>query len=129
MARTSEVMQLSGVKELQRALRESSGAAIAEVEESIALSTFSMTRRMESRASEKTGRLKRAIKGTARGLNGRIVIDASAWYWRFIEFGTVNMGARPFVRPAVEEEAPEFEGRLRKVASNLERNFASGSLR
>lgn len=25
-----------------------------------------------------------------------------AWYWRFLEFGTVKMGARPFLRPAFE---------------------------
>ena len=25
-----------------------------------------------------------------------------AWYWRFVEFGTRKMAARPFLRPALE---------------------------
>lgn len=129
MARSNQVMQLSGVKELQRALKESSVAAVAEIEQAIAASTFSMTQRMRSLAVERTGRLKRAISGKATGLNGRVTISGDAFYWRFLEYGTIHMPARPFVRQSVEEEAPQFESRLRKVASNLERNFASGSLR
>jgi len=27
-----------------------------------------------------------------------------AWYWHFIEFGTVKMAARPFLRPALESK-------------------------
>jgi HK97 gp10 family phage protein len=29
--------------------------------------------------------------------------DRDAWYWRFVEFGTVKMPARPFLRPAFEK--------------------------
>jgi len=29
------------------------------------------------------------------------------WYWRLIEFGTVKMAARPFMRPALQESAQQ----------------------
>lgn len=129
MARNTEVMQLSGIKELQRALKECSEVAVAEIEQAIASSTFSMTQRMRSLAVERTGTLRRAIAGKATGLNGRVTIGREAYYWRFLEYGTIHMPARPFVRQSVEEEAPQFEKRLRTVAGKMERAFASGGLR
>jgi HK97 gp10 family phage protein len=30
--------------------------------------------------------------------------DRDAWYWRFIEFGTAKLAARPFLRPAFESQ-------------------------
>jgi HK97 gp10 family phage protein len=29
--------------------------------------------------------------------------DRNAWYWRFVEFGTERLPARPFLRPAFEK--------------------------
>lgn len=41
-----------------------------------------------------------------------------AWYWRFLEFGTVKMPARPFLRPAFEstkqQQLDAIVTRLRK---------------
>lgn len=31
-------------------------------------------------------------------------LSQDAWYWRFVEFGTVKMAARPFLRPAFESK-------------------------
>jgi len=31
-------------------------------------------------------------------------LSQDAWYWHFIEFGTVKMAARPFLRPALESK-------------------------
>lgn len=35
-----------------------------------------------------------------QGKKGNLSQDA--WYWRFVEFGTVKMSAQPFLRPAFE---------------------------
>jgi HK97 gp10 family phage protein len=35
-----------------------------------------------------------------QGKKGNLSQDA--WYWRFVEFGTVKMAARPFLRPAFD---------------------------
>jgi len=32
----------------------------------------------------------------------RGTLSQDAWYWRFLEFGTRKMAARPFLRPALE---------------------------
>ena len=37
-----------------------------------------------------------------QGKRGNLSQDA--WYWRFVEFGTVKMAARPFLRPAFESK-------------------------
>lgn len=31
-------------------------------------------------------------------------LSQDAWYWRFVEFGTVKLAARPFLRPAFESK-------------------------
>ena len=35
-----------------------------------------------------------------QGKKGNLSQDA--WYWRFVEFGTIKMSARPFLRPAFD---------------------------
>lgn len=42
-----------------------------------------------------------------RGLRNKAKPAPGAYYWRFVEFGTVKMSARPFLRPAFE--AKKFE--------------------
>lgn len=41
-----------------------------------------------------TARLRVGVLSSARSPN------VGAWYWRFVEFGTSKMAARPFLRPA-----------------------------
>jgi HK97 gp10 family phage protein len=40
-----------------------------------------------------------------QGKKGNLSQDA--WYWRFVEFGTRKMRARPFLRPALEAKRRE----------------------
>lgn len=40
-----------------------------------------------------------------QGKRGNLSQDA--WYWRFLEFGTRKMQARPFLRPALEAKRRE----------------------
>jgi HK97 gp10 family phage protein len=40
-----------------------------------------------------------------QGKRGNLSQDA--WYWRFLEFGTRKMAARPFLRPALESRRRE----------------------
>jgi HK97 gp10 family phage protein len=35
---------------------------------------------------------------------GKKTVNMDAWYWRFIEFGTRRMPARPFLRPAFDAQ-------------------------
>jgi HK97 gp10 family phage protein len=72
-----------------------------------------------------TGRLRGSLTASARGLSGRVVMEGDAFYWRFLEYGTRYIAARPFVRPAAEAEANAVEGRIRDMVAKLERDFAT----
>lgn len=42
-----------------------------------------------------------------RSQGKRGTLSQDAWYWRFLEFGTRKMSARPFLRPALESRRRE----------------------
>lgn len=54
--------------------------------------------------------------------------ETNAWYWRFIEFGTRHMPARPFLRPAAEgkrrQAMQEFTDEMRKQMERTARRIA-----
>lgn len=47
-----------------------------------------------------------------QGKRGNLSQDA--WYWRFVEFGTRKMNARPFLRPALESRRREAVGAIKQ---------------
>jgi HK97 gp10 family phage protein len=53
--------------------------------------------------------------------------DGEAFYWKFIEFGTKNFAAQPFIRPAFEAKKTEainaIKLSLQKSIKKLERQF------
>ena len=59
----------------------------------------------------KTGRRRKYANTKRNRRRGRVgrVYEESGWayYWRFVEFGTKNMRASPFLTPAGETKAPE----------------------
>ena len=76
--------------------------------------------RAKQLAPYKSGKLKEGLKlkraplnKTKKWLTMMLVGDPAAYYWRFIEFGTVNRAARPFLRPAVDEKKGEVASRFR----------------
>ena len=54
-----------------------------------------------------------------QGKSGNLSQDA--WYWRFVEFGTVKMTARPFLRPAFEGKKYEAVDAIKtRLAERIE---------
>ncbi len=47
-----------------------------------------------------------------QGKRGNLSQDA--WYWRFLEFGTRKMAARPFLRPALESRRREATAAIKE---------------
>lgn len=87
----------------------------------------------------RTGNLARSI-GVRRDPNPRDVTERAvvrpsrrAWYWRFVEFGTEKMPARPFLRPAFEAKREEavrvFREALAKSIARAARKAARLGLR
>ena len=55
-----------------------------------------------------------------QGKKGNLSQDA--WYWRFLEFGTRKMRARPFLRPALEAKRREaVQAMKERLAERIER--------
>lgn len=58
------------------------------------------------RLSKKERKQLRAMMGEMRaaGIEARVVaVEGDPYYWRFLEFGTAKMPAKPFLRPAMEQ--------------------------
>lgn len=56
---------------------------------------------------------------TVRHGSGKVPNDA--FYWRFVEFGTVNMPAQPFLRPALADNVgPATEAAKKRLASGID---------
>tara|TARA_R100000426_G_scaffold29554_1_gene24494 strand:+ start:693 stop:1097 length:405 start_codon:yes stop_codon:yes gene_type:complete len=53
------------------------------------------------------------VKRDPDGLGGDV--ESRADYSASLEFGTKNMGARPFMQPSLEENRPKIRERLRRV--------------
>lgn len=68
-----------------------------------------------------TAKIARTELSGRAGLLGRNA-ERAGYYWRFVEFGTVKMPARPFVRPAILEAEQAWPARIRAAVDKaLER--------
>jgi HK97 gp10 family phage protein len=108
---------------LQRALKDSLEEMRAQVAQAVAVTTFAAAQGVRARAPRDTGLLLSQITSSSRGLRGVVEMGVDAFYWPWVEYGTVKMAARPFVRPAAEAEFPNLERRLRDIGTRLERGF------
>lgn len=113
------VMEIHGLKEFRDALEKAPGALRSRASDAVSASTFAAANRARGMVPRDTGRLSRAIHTDVRGTSGRVMISDDAYYWRMVEFGTIYQNARPFARPAAEEEAPNFEKRLTLIARDF----------
>lgn len=116
-------MTLTGMSGLLRALREMPDVARDELTQAVTTTAFAIGQRMKATVARDSGLLQRNISSSVRGLTGRVEIGVDAFYWPYLEFGTVRMAAKPFIRPAAELESAEFERKLRDIAHTLERQF------
>lgn len=103
--------------------------------DAVAVSTFATAQGARAFAPRRTGALREAITSKTIGLNGRVGLvggevrgERPDVYWRFVEFGTVKVPARPFFRPAAERETEPYLKRLRDIGPKLERDLAAGRL-
>jgi HK97 gp10 family phage protein len=119
-------MTLEGMDALKRAVTEAPQELRRHGSDAVRDTTNAVADRMRRRVSafSKTGTLLQEIEAKVpvrSGLMGTVSIGPDAFYWRFIEYGTRYLAARPFVRPSTEEEADPYIGRWQEVARKLER--------
>jgi len=120
-------MQLDGMEALKRAVTEAPKELRRHMSAAIRASTNAVADEMRRFASEhaQSGALLQSIEAkvpaSATGLSASVEINREAYHWIFLEYGTVRMSARPFIRPAAERETPRFLARVDNVGTLLER--------
>jgi HK97 gp10 family phage protein len=68
----------------------------------------------------KTSDVKAAKQGTGK-------LGTDAYYWRFLEFGTVKRPATPFLRPAFESNKQKAAGEIKRVLERRIKRAEKGS--
>lgn len=121
-------MTLEGMDRTLAALRRAPEVTRTHASGAVAVSTFAVAQKARALVPVNTGTLKASIESSnvVSGLSGRVGVSAAAYYWRFIEFGTVKMAARPFFRPAAEDEREAFVQRMRDIGPKVERDLSGG---
>ena len=117
-------LEMPGLKSLQRQLQSAPDHVRDRLGRVVGASTFRIYNMIRTGAWRRTGKLQQAIHYRISGLTGRVTIDADAFYWHFLEYGTVKMPARPVIRPAGDAELPEFERGVLNVGRDLEQSWA-----
>ena len=86
----------------------------AKAEAIVAKTALDLEAHAKSRAPVDTGTLKNSIQATKIGpAHWRVVVGVE--YGMYVEWGTANMGAQPFLQPAILAVTPSFLQALRKV--------------
>lgn len=127
-------LRMTGLDSLQRAMREQPARVRAGLQDLVAATSFAIAQRARANVPVDTGAYKAAITTTnVSGLSGGVVIGSGVIrgrrpevYWRFVEFGTVHVPARPALRDAAQGEIQDVEARVQHLADAIERDLSSG---
>lgn len=125
-----------GLKEANAALKRLPDFARDEVQAVMDVTAFQVAQGAIARAPDgATGRLKESIRSRSRpkALDAVVGLEKGLitypFYWKFLEYGTVKMPARPMFRPAALAVESDHEGRLtralEKAASTMARSAGS----
>jgi HK97 gp10 family phage protein len=121
-------MELRGFEALRKATQAAPNLMKDAATDLVEKSAQATAQRMRANAPVKTGLLRRSISSVARGLEGGVTIAPAAAYWRPVEYGSIKMPARPFVRSAAEVERPATDKRLEDIGQKLEQSWPKGAV-
>ena len=103
-------LTLEGVENLQQALQSLDNILQQKIQQQLERWSMEIREYARSLAPIRTGRLRSSIYAKTSGWE--VQIGAEASYALFVEFGTRQMQAQPFLHPAVEEYMPRLEEML-----------------
>ena len=64
-----------------------------------------------------TGNLRNSITHATEDSGHTVVIGSNVEYAPYVELGTVKMSPRPYLRPAIENHIPEYQGVIQAILS------------
>ncbi len=128
-------VELVGLKEANRALKRLPEVAKGKAQQTMDVTAFHVAREaslLAPRSKDGThghepGFLARSIRWESRprSVSSVVGIAAAAFYWKFLEFGTRYLTARPFLRSAADANREDHRRRLiealGKAASQITR--------
>lgn len=122
-------LTLTGFEHTLKQLRRAPELFHKHAASAVGISSIELADRARALAPQDTGNLKRSITWdhTDGSLNGGAGVTSGAFYWWFLEHGTVNMTARPFFRPAAEEYRARFEQNIREIGPDVEAEMERGA--
>lgn len=135
MAERTRSLEITGIKEFRRMCLQLAPREARNLARSTVHGVAGRVRNeMRKKAPRDEGDLRKSIKAKRRRMQGDTAISDvriehgrraknDAWYWHFIEFGTQQHAAQPYIRPTVQEIedqipqifADEFGKRLEKA--------------
>lgn len=129
MARRSR--RITGANRLRRKLRRFPDEATDELRQTIWAFASEMQGDARARAPKDTGTLAANIQArfSRDGLEARVGVitkaaKRKAYYAGFVEFGTRNMPARPWLVPALEQNRPKFRPQINSAVDRAVRRVA-----
>jgi HK97 gp10 family phage protein len=137
MAKNAQNITVEGIDELLHLLGDVTPKQARNIARSTVHAIAGVVRNQVRRhAPVDTGKLKKSIvtirrRGTPSTVQSDVVImhgkgqKFDAFYWHFVEFGTVDLPAQPFITPAVEEIGPQIPDMYRELfGQKLEKSLA-----
>jgi HK97 gp10 family phage protein len=123
------VIRIEAVKpgQVQRAMRKMPAQAKSGVQAVFDDTAQRVVTRAEDRVARRTGLLHASIgwRSRPRSLAAVVGIEGpDAYYWKFIEYGTVKMSARPFMRPAAMAEEQGHRKRVYEALQDASEDMA-----
>jgi HK97 gp10 family phage protein len=108
--------QFMTVREANAALRSLPDWAKREVQAVMDGTASAIAIKATRNAARNTGLLQRSItwkrRSGKRSIGAVVGVEKDAYYWRFLEYGTVKMEKRPFIRPAAMSEEDRHQREL-----------------
>ncbi len=107
-------------KEVLEKLKEIGNKAEKVIEKALEESAEIIREEASNKAPRRTGRLKKGIT-VSKVKDSSIDIGPAKkdFYGRFLEFGTVKMSARPFLRPALDTKKKEVKAKFIEEVKRL----------
>lgn len=106
---------MATMQQANAALRKLPAAAKVRAQHTMDATAAYIAGQVEARLPVLTGRLRRAVAWESRPRTVSAVVgvkDSQAFYWKYLEHGTVKMAARPVWRPVAEAAREGHQIRL-----------------
>jgi HK97 gp10 family phage protein len=114
-------VELEGTEQVIGVLNRFNAKASLRVSDAIKESAQEMAKRMRERVRVRSRKLRNSIRVSMAydGLSAEV--GPRLWRAHFEEFGTVHSPANPFVRPAFDQEQPNYIKRMEKALDRAAR--------